>query len=158
MSVLKSSFQVLLLTGNSWLELITHLSTLSTWIFLVVHAVWHLGCYQKQQMVNLLLISEEMRHSMPNLARTSLRGLESVRSSRSLESDLQVPSSRLSRIQQPSASQCNSSTRCSSGYLLFSFFLIPFLFKTSWQTRRPLRGPVPWYVLKILSCYLSFRF
>ncbi|XP_030432403.1 SLAIN motif-containing protein-like isoform X1 [Gopherus evgoodei] len=45
---------------------------------------------------------EEMRHSMPNLARTSLRSLESVRSSRSLESDLQVPSSRLSRIQQPS--------------------------------------------------------
>ncbi|OXB75960.1 UNVERIFIED_CONTAM: hypothetical protein H355_012928 [Colinus virginianus] len=52
---------------------------------------------------------EEMRHSMPNLARTSLRALESVRSSRSLESDLQVPSSRLSRIQQPSASQCNVS-------------------------------------------------
>ncbi|NWI14322.1 SLAIL protein, partial [Crypturellus soui] len=46
---------------------------------------------------------EEMRHSMPNLARTSLRALESVRSSRSLESDLQVPSSRLSRIQQPSS-------------------------------------------------------
>ncbi|XP_065585606.1 SLAIN motif-containing protein-like [Cyrtonyx montezumae] len=54
---------------------------------------------------------EEMRHSMPNLARTSLRALESVRSSRSLESDLQVPSSRLSRIQQPSASLAPSKLR-----------------------------------------------
>ncbi|XP_072192879.1 SLAIN motif-containing protein-like isoform X4 [Excalfactoria chinensis] len=58
---------------------------------------------------------EEMRHSMPNLARTSLRALESVRSSRSLESDLQVPSSRLSRIQQPSASLAPSKLRYSSG-------------------------------------------
>ncbi|NWR52305.1 SLAIL protein, partial [Regulus satrapa] len=33
---------------------------------------------------------EELRHSMPNLARSSLRALEAVRSSRSLESDLQV--------------------------------------------------------------------
>ncbi|XP_015716089.1 SLAIN motif-containing protein-like isoform X3 [Coturnix japonica] len=58
---------------------------------------------------------EEMRHSMPNLARTSLRALESVRSSRSLESDLQVPSTRLSRIQQPSASLAPSKLRYSSG-------------------------------------------
>ncbi|XP_032650486.1 SLAIN motif-containing protein-like isoform X4 [Chelonoidis abingdonii] len=57
---------------------------------------------------------EEMRHSMPNLARTSLRSLESVRSSRSLESDLQVPSSRLSRIQQPSTSLTPSKLRYSS--------------------------------------------
>uniref|UniRef100_A0A8C4P349 SLAIN motif-containing protein-like n=1 Tax=Dromaius novaehollandiae TaxID=8790 RepID=A0A8C4P349_DRONO len=54
---------------------------------------------------------EDMRHSMPNLARTSLRALESVRSSRSLESDLQVPSSRLSRIQQPSTSLAPSKLR-----------------------------------------------
>ncbi|XP_073216634.1 SLAIN motif-containing protein-like isoform X5 [Lepidochelys kempii] len=53
---------------------------------------------------------EEMRHSMPNLARTSLRSLESVRSSRSLESDLQVPSSRLSRIQQPSTKKVSYQT------------------------------------------------
>ncbi|NWR80724.1 SLAIL protein, partial [Centropus unirufus] len=46
---------------------------------------------------------EEMRHSMPNLARTGLRTLESVRSSRSLEADLQVPSSRIPRTQQRSA-------------------------------------------------------
>uniref|UniRef100_A0A8C8SXG1 SLAIN motif-containing protein-like n=1 Tax=Pelusios castaneus TaxID=367368 RepID=A0A8C8SXG1_9SAUR len=58
---------------------------------------------------------EEMRHSMPNLARTSLRSLESVRSSRSLESDLQVPSSRLSRIQQPSTSLAPNKFRYSSG-------------------------------------------
>ncbi|XP_062440327.1 SLAIN motif-containing protein-like isoform X2 [Rhea pennata] len=57
---------------------------------------------------------EEMRHSMPNLARTSLRALESVRSSRSLESDLQVPSSRLSRIQQPSTSLPPSKLRYSA--------------------------------------------
>ncbi|XP_029769186.1 SLAIN motif-containing protein-like isoform X3 [Terrapene carolina triunguis] len=57
---------------------------------------------------------EEMRHSMPNLARTSLRSLESVRSSRSLESDLQVPSSRLSRIQQPSTNLTPNKLRYSS--------------------------------------------
>ncbi|NWR08143.1 SLAIL protein, partial [Paradoxornis webbianus] len=46
---------------------------------------------------------EELRHSMPNLARSSLRALEAVRSSRSLESDLQVPSSRIPRTQQRGA-------------------------------------------------------
>ncbi|NXC32738.1 SLAIL protein, partial [Campylorhamphus procurvoides] len=49
---------------------------------------------------------EELRHSMPNLARSSLRSLDSVRSSRSLESDLQVPSSRIPRTQQRSAVGC----------------------------------------------------
>ncbi|XP_074691521.1 SLAIN motif-containing protein-like isoform X2 [Strix aluco] len=57
---------------------------------------------------------EEMRHSMPNLARTSLRALESVRSSRSLESDLQVPSSRIPRTQQRSAGLAPSKLRYSS--------------------------------------------
>uniref|UniRef100_A0A8D2LEG4 SLAIN motif-containing protein-like n=1 Tax=Varanus komodoensis TaxID=61221 RepID=A0A8D2LEG4_VARKO len=51
----------------------------------------------------------ELQHSMPNLARTGLRSFESVRNSRSLESDLQVPGSRLSRIQQPSSSKLASS-------------------------------------------------
>uniref|UniRef100_H3A920 Zgc:66447 n=1 Tax=Latimeria chalumnae TaxID=7897 RepID=H3A920_LATCH len=46
---------------------------------------------------------EEMRHSMPNLARTSLRSLESARNSRSLESNLQVPNNRVSRIQHSSS-------------------------------------------------------
>ncbi|XP_069799723.1 SLAIN motif-containing protein-like isoform X1 [Dendropsophus ebraccatus] len=45
---------------------------------------------------------DDLRHSMPNLAKTSLRSLEAVRSSRSLESDLQGPSGRLTRIQQSS--------------------------------------------------------
>ncbi|NXQ84295.1 SLAIL protein, partial [Nyctibius grandis] len=58
---------------------------------------------------------EEMRHSMPNLARTSLRALESVRSSRSLESDLQGPSSRIPRTQQRSAGLAPSKLRYSSG-------------------------------------------
>ncbi|XP_063026342.1 SLAIN motif-containing protein-like isoform X3 [Melospiza melodia melodia] len=52
---------------------------------------------------------EELRHSMPNLARSSLRALEAVRGSRSLESDLQVPSSRIPRTQQRSAGQCHTS-------------------------------------------------
>ncbi|NWT41484.1 SLAIL protein, partial [Rissa tridactyla] len=56
-----------------------------------------------------------MRHSMPNLARTSLRALESVRSSRSLESDLQVPSSRIPRTQQRSGGLAPSKLRYSSG-------------------------------------------
>ncbi|XP_048370249.1 SLAIN motif-containing protein-like isoform X2 [Sphaerodactylus townsendi] len=57
---------------------------------------------------------EELRHSMPNLARTGLRSLESVRNSRSLESDLQVPGNRLSRMQQPSGSLAPSKLRYSS--------------------------------------------
>ncbi|XP_068008019.1 SLAIN motif-containing protein-like isoform X2 [Melanerpes formicivorus] len=57
---------------------------------------------------------EEMRHSMPNLARTSLRALESVRSSRSLESDLQVPNSRIPRTQQRSAGLAPGKLRYSS--------------------------------------------
>ncbi|XP_009703795.1 PREDICTED: SLAIN motif-containing protein-like, partial [Cariama cristata] len=57
---------------------------------------------------------EEMRHSMPNLARTSLRALESVRSSRSLESDLQAPGSRIPRTQQRSAGLAPSKLRYSS--------------------------------------------
>lgn len=56
----------------------------------------------------------EIRRSMPNLARTSLRSLELVKSSRSLESNLQVPNSRLSRIQQPSTGVTSSKLRCPS--------------------------------------------
>ncbi|NXJ70355.1 SLAIL protein, partial [Rostratula benghalensis] len=52
-----------------------------------------------------------MRHSMPNLARTGLRALESVRSSRSLESDLQVPNSRIPRTQQRSGGLAPSKLR-----------------------------------------------
>ncbi|NXK95144.1 SLAIL protein, partial [Formicarius rufipectus] len=58
---------------------------------------------------------EELRHSMPNLARTGLRALDSVRSSRSLECDLQVPGSRIPRTQQRSAGLTPSKLRYSSG-------------------------------------------
>ncbi|XP_070615837.1 SLAIN motif-containing protein-like isoform X2 [Erythrolamprus reginae] len=58
---------------------------------------------------------EELRHSMPNLARSGLRSLESVRNSRSLDSDLQIPSSRLSRIHQESVSLTPNKLRYSSG-------------------------------------------
>ncbi|NXU81220.1 SLAIL protein, partial [Oreotrochilus melanogaster] len=58
---------------------------------------------------------EELRHSMPNLARPGLRALESVRSSRSLESDLQVPNSRIPRTQQRSAGLAPGKLRYSSG-------------------------------------------
>ncbi|NWY69691.1 SLAIL protein, partial [Erithacus rubecula] len=58
---------------------------------------------------------EELRHSMPNLARSSLRALEAVRGSRSLESELQVPGSRIPRTQQRSAGLTPSKLRYSSG-------------------------------------------
>ncbi|KAL2304539.1 hypothetical protein Nmel_013295 [Mimus melanotis] len=58
---------------------------------------------------------EELRHSMPNLARSSLRALEAVRSSRSLEADLQVPGSRIPRTQQRSAGLTPSKLRYSAG-------------------------------------------
>ncbi|KAM3911446.1 SLAIN motif-containing protein-like isoform 1-T2 [Leptodactylus fuscus] len=57
---------------------------------------------------------DDLRHSMPNLAKTSLRSLEAVRSSRSLESDLQGPSGRLTRIQQPISNVPQSKIRYSS--------------------------------------------
>uniref|UniRef100_A0AAY5KJD1 SLAIN motif-containing protein-like n=1 Tax=Esox lucius TaxID=8010 RepID=A0AAY5KJD1_ESOLU len=42
---------------------------------------------------------EELRHSMPNLApRTSLRSLEAVRNSRSMEANLQTSGNRMSRL------------------------------------------------------------
>uniref|UniRef100_A0A8C0ZI04 SLAIN motif-containing protein-like n=1 Tax=Cyanistes caeruleus TaxID=156563 RepID=A0A8C0ZI04_CYACU len=67
------------------------------------------------QVMARLQEEKELRHSMPNLARSSLRTLEAVRSSRSLESDLQVPSSRIPRTQQRSAGLTPSKLRYSSG-------------------------------------------
>ncbi|NXM70513.1 SLAIL protein, partial [Serilophus lunatus] len=68
-----------------------------------------------QERLKYATSEEELRHSMPNLARTSLRSLDSVRSSRSLESDLQVPSSRIPRTQQRSAGVAPSKLRYPSG-------------------------------------------
>ncbi|NXK39060.1 SLAIL protein, partial [Piprites chloris] len=58
---------------------------------------------------------EELRHSMPGGARSSLRALDSVRGGGSLESDLQVPSSRGGRTQQRSAGLTRGGLRYSSG-------------------------------------------
>nr|XP_057919137.1 SLAIN motif-containing protein-like isoform X2 [Doryrhamphus excisus] len=55
--------------------------------------------------------SEELRHSMPNLApRTSLRSLEAVRNSRSMEANLQSSGNRMSHL-TPSPSSGMSSSR-----------------------------------------------
>ncbi|XP_077389057.1 SLAIN motif-containing protein-like isoform X2 [Festucalex cinctus] len=52
--------------------------------------------------------SEELRHSMPNLApRTSLRSLEAVRNSRSMEANLQSSGNRMSHL-TPSSSSSSS--------------------------------------------------
>lgn len=89
---------------------------------------------------NLLLVSEEVRHSMPNLARTSIHFLESIRSSWSLESDLQVPSSQIPRTQQWSAGPCE-------GPLCAPLQLIPFCLSNN--SKDTLRGLVSWVVLTL---------
>ncbi|XP_028671832.1 SLAIN motif-containing protein-like isoform X2 [Erpetoichthys calabaricus] len=50
------------------------------------------------ELVKFTKSEDDMRRSMPNLARTSLRSLEAVRNSRSMESNLQGPSNRISRL------------------------------------------------------------
>ncbi|XP_053329456.1 SLAIN motif-containing protein-like isoform X1 [Spea bombifrons] len=67
-----------------------------------------------QDRVKYANCEDDLRHSMPNLAKTSLRSLEAVRSSRSLESDLQGSSSRLTRLQQPTTSTPPSKLRYAS--------------------------------------------
>uniref|UniRef100_UPI0037E7E359 SLAIN motif-containing protein-like isoform X2 n=1 Tax=Semicossyphus pulcher TaxID=241346 RepID=UPI0037E7E359 len=56
---------------------------------------------------------EELRHSMPNLApRTSLRSLEAVRNSRSMEANLQSSGNRMSRLpHSPSTGMASSRLR-----------------------------------------------
>lgn len=56
---------------------------------------------------------EELRHSMPNLApRTSLRSLEAVRNSRSMEANLQSSGNRMSRLpHSPSTGMAGSRLR-----------------------------------------------
>ncbi|NXS28350.1 SLAIL protein, partial [Pomatostomus ruficeps] len=68
-----------------------------------LHAPRRPGHSPMQERLKYANSEEELRHSMPNLARSSLRALEAVRSSRSLEPDLQVPGSRIPRTQQRSA-------------------------------------------------------
>ncbi|XP_048087906.1 SLAIN motif-containing protein-like [Alosa alosa] len=58
---------------------------------------------------------EELRHSMPNLVpRTSLRSLEAVRNSRSMEANLQSSGNRMSRLPLSPTSGVPSSTRLRS--------------------------------------------
>lgn len=48
---------------------------------------------------SVCVVPEELRHSMPNLApRTSLRSLEAVRNSRSMEANLQSSGNRMSHL------------------------------------------------------------
>ncbi|KAI4886934.1 hypothetical protein NFI96_030453 [Prochilodus magdalenae] len=55
---------------------------------------------------------EELRHSMPNLApRTSLRSLEAVRNSRSMEANLQSSGNRMSRLPQSPTGASSSRMR-----------------------------------------------
>ncbi|XP_041111683.1 SLAIN motif-containing protein-like isoform X2 [Polyodon spathula] len=63
------------------------------------------------ELVRFAKNEDEMRRSMPNLARTSLRSLEAVRNSRSVESNLQVPGSRISRLQHTSTGLPSSKLR-----------------------------------------------
>ncbi|XP_060688689.1 SLAIN motif-containing protein-like isoform X1 [Hemiscyllium ocellatum] len=55
------------------------------------------------ELMNYTKNQEEMRRSMPNLAKSGIRSSDSGRNSRSFESNLQIPSSRISRLQQSSA-------------------------------------------------------
>ncbi|XP_072451094.1 SLAIN motif-containing protein-like isoform X2 [Chiloscyllium punctatum] len=54
------------------------------------------------ELMNYTKNQEEMRRSMPNLAKSGIRCSDSGRNSRSFESNLQIPSSRISRLQQSS--------------------------------------------------------
>ncbi|KAJ8014981.1 hypothetical protein DPEC_G00021410 [Dallia pectoralis] len=59
---------------------------------------------------------EELRHSMPNLApRTSLRSLEAVRNSRSMEANLQTSGNRMSRLPHTPSSGMSSNLMRVSG-------------------------------------------
>ncbi|XP_048885036.1 SLAIN motif-containing protein-like isoform X3 [Brienomyrus brachyistius] len=59
---------------------------------------------------------DELRHSMPNLApRTSLRSLEAVRNSRSMEANLQSPGNRMSRLPHSSSIGVSSTRLRSNG-------------------------------------------
>ncbi|KAM9511233.1 SLAIN motif-containing protein-like isoform 2-T11 [Salvelinus alpinus] len=60
--------------------------------------------------------TEEVRHSMPNLApRTSLRSLEAVRNSRSMEANLQSSGNRISHLPHSPSSGMSSSRMRGSG-------------------------------------------
>ncbi|XP_069749409.1 SLAIN motif-containing protein-like isoform X3 [Narcine bancroftii] len=63
------------------------------------------------ELINYTKNQEEMRRSMPNLAKTGIRSSDAGRGSRSFESNLQMPSSRISRLQQSPAGPATGKLR-----------------------------------------------
>ncbi|KAK6298037.1 hypothetical protein J4Q44_G00310920 [Coregonus suidteri] len=68
------------------------------------------------ELLKFVKTEEELRHSMPNLApRTSLRSLEAVRNSRSMEANLQSSGNRISHLPHAPSSGMSSSRMRGSG-------------------------------------------
>uniref|UniRef100_A0A8C6WLV6 Zgc:66447 n=1 Tax=Neogobius melanostomus TaxID=47308 RepID=A0A8C6WLV6_9GOBI len=68
------------------------------------------------ELIKFAKSEEELRHSMPNLApRTSLRSLEAVRNSRSMEANLQSSGSRMSHLTNPPSTGMTNSRIRSNG-------------------------------------------
>ncbi|XP_036403432.1 SLAIN motif-containing protein-like [Megalops cyprinoides] len=89
---------------------------------------------------------EELRHSMPNLApRTSLRSLEAVRNSRSMEANLQSPGSRMSRLPHSTTGVSSGRIRGNGQSPLTLRAPVKALSPVGPMAgvRQPLRGPAP---------------
>lgn len=68
------------------------------------------------ELIKFAKSEEELRHSMPNLApRTSLRSLEAVRNSRSMEANLQSSGNRMSHLTNPPSTGMTNSRIRSNG-------------------------------------------
>ncbi|XP_078268498.1 SLAIN motif-containing protein-like isoform X3 [Rhinoraja longicauda] len=63
------------------------------------------------ELMNYTKNQEEMRRSMPNLAKTGIRCSDSAKNSRSCESNLQIPNNRISRLQQSPAAPATGKLR-----------------------------------------------
>ncbi|XP_041704253.1 SLAIN motif-containing protein-like isoform X3 [Coregonus clupeaformis] len=84
---------------------------------------------------------EELRHSMPNLApRTSLRSLEAVRNSRSMEANLQSSGNRISHLPHSPSSGMSSSRMRGSGQSPLSMRVPVKAMGSMPGTRQPSRG------------------
>uniref|UniRef100_UPI00398E3968 SLAIN motif-containing protein-like isoform X1 n=1 Tax=Pristiophorus japonicus TaxID=55135 RepID=UPI00398E3968 len=67
------------------------------------------------ELMNYTKNQEEMRRSMPNLAKSGIRCSDTGRNSRSFESNLQMPNSRISRLQQSPAGPSTGKLRYTTG-------------------------------------------
>ncbi|XP_067853066.1 SLAIN motif-containing protein-like isoform X2 [Heptranchias perlo] len=67
------------------------------------------------ELMNYTKNQEELRRSMPNLAKSGIRCSDSGRNSRSFESNLQMPNSRISRLQQSPAGPSTGKLRYTTG-------------------------------------------